>query len=629
MASIALPLAARRPGTAALSLAALGVVYGDIGTSPLYAFQAAFASGSDVAVTQANVLGVLSLFVWSLVLVVTVKYVLFVMRASNDGEGGIMALMALALRRASKRERVVVVAVGLVGVALFYGDGVITPAISVLSAVEGTQIVTPTLHRFVVPITLLILAGLFIVQRNGTDRIGKAFGPIMILWFSVLAILGLRGIATHPSVLGAVSPHYAMEFVVRQPWIAFVALGAVVLCITGTEALYADMGHFGRRPVAIAWVGLVLPALVLNYFGQGALVLEDPASIDSPFYRLAPDALTVPLVVLATVATIIASQAVISGAYSLTQQAIQLGYLPRMTIRHTSASMKGQIYVPAVNWALFVAIVILVLGFESSGSLASAYGIAVTGTMAMTTVLAYVVTRRLWGWRTWQAACVAVPLLVVDLAFFGANALKIVHGGWFPLAAGAVIFALMTTWHEGRERVGRLVAEESVALEPFIADVATDRPTSRLPGTAVFLSRTPNAVPRALLANLKHNALLHDRTVIVRVETVDVPRLPDGERVVVEHLATGFWSVVLRCGFLDTPDVPAALAAAAAQGLVVEPGTASYFVGRDAVVPAAGGHMALWRKRVFATLHWNAGSSADFFRLPPDRVLEVGSQIVL
>jgi KUP system potassium uptake protein len=629
MSTIAVPTAVRRPGVAALSLAALGVVYGDIGTSPLYAFQTAFASGSNVRLTQANVLGVLSLFFWSLIVVVTVKYVLYVMRASNGGEGGIMALMALALRKAGPRQRGVIVLLGLAGVALFYGDGIITPAISVLSAIEGTQVVTPTLHRFVVPITLVILTGLFIVQRRGTDRVGKMFGPVMILWFGTLAVLGVRGIATHPAVLAAVNPAEGAAFIVRQPWIAFVALGAVVLCITGTEALYADMGHFGRLPIAYAWLGLVLPALVINYFGQGALVLENPQSVDNPFYRLAPSSLTPALVVLSTIATIIASQAVISGAYSLTQQAIQLGYLPRMAIRHTSAAMKGQIYVPAINWALYVAIVILVLGFESSSSLASAYGIAVTGTMVTTTLIAYVVATRMWGWRTWQAVAVTLPLVAIDLAFFGANTLKIVHGGWFPLLFGAVVFTLMTTWFDGRARVRAIIQQTGVGLDDFLASVATDESLEKLPGTAVFLTASPDTTPRALLSNFKHNALLHQRTVFIWVETVDVPRLPGAERVAVEHLAIGFWRVTLRCGFLDTPDVPYALTLASEHGLVVDPDTASYFVGRDTVVAGTATPMPQWRKKMFSTMHWNAGSSADFFRLPADRVIEIGSQIVL
>jgi KUP system potassium uptake protein len=628
MSAIALP-AVVRPRTAALSLAALGVVYGDIGTSPLYAFQTAFASSSNVRLTQLNVLGVLSLFFWSLIVVVTVKYVLYVMRADNDGEGGIMALMALALRRATVRQRSVVVALGLVGVALFYGDGVITPAISVLSAIEGTQVVTPRLHAWIIPLTLVILTGLFAVQRRGTDRVGKMFGPVMIVWFGTLTVLGIRGIVTHPAVLQAVDPSYGAQFITRQPWIAFVALGAVVLCITGTEALYADMGHFGRLPIAYAWLGLVLPALMINYFGQGALVLEQPTAVDNPFYRLAPSSLTPALVVLATIATVIASQAVISGAYSLTQQAIQLGYLPRMTIRHTSEAMKGQIYVPAINWALYVAIVILVLGFESSVALASAYGIAVTGTMVTTTLCAYVVTTRMWGWKRWQGVAVTVPLVLIDLAFFGANALKIVHGGWFPLAMGAVILVLMTTWFAGRARVGDIVRREGMALEDFLEAVRSDDFSQRIPGTAVFLTATPTTVPRALLSNLKHNILLHERTVFVWVETLDVPHVPTTDRVVVDHLAVGFWRVTLRCGFQDAPDVPLGLTLAAADGLKIDPEQASYFVGRDTVVATGDAPMALWRRRLFAAMHWNAGSSSDFFRLPAGRVIEVGSQVLL
>jgi KUP system potassium uptake protein len=618
----------RHPGLAALSLAALGVVYGDIGTSPLYAFQAAFSSG-DLAVTRANVLGVLSCFFWSLVLVVTVKYVGFVMSASNDGEGGVMALMALAIRRASPRERMIALALGLVGVALFYGDGIITPAISVLSAVEGTEVATPTFKPFIIPITLVVLAGLFLIQRHGTARVGVSFGPIMIVWFVSIAAMGMRGISRNPDVLNALSPVYAVRFFGAHPWLSFVTLGAVVLCITGTEALYADMGHFGRPPIALAWIVMVLPALTLNYFGQGGLVLADPAKIDSPFYRLVPSAMTIPLVILATVATIIASQAVISGAYSLTQQAMQLGYLPRMAIRHTSAAIKGQIYIPAVNWALFVAIVILVLGFESSARLASAYGIAVTGTMVATTCLMFIVCRRLWGWRTWQAALVVSPLLVIDVTFFAANALKFVDGGWFPLAFGGALFFVMTTWSHGREVVRRKIDVEGVQLEAFLDDVAACSQNGHIPGTAVFLTATPSLVPRALLANRRHNVLLHEHTVLVTVENLDVPRVEPDERLLVEDLGGGFHRVTIRCGFTDTPNVPAALEAARDMGLAIDPSHVSYFVGRDEVLARTGGRFELARMKLFSTMHWNAGSSGTYFRLPPDRVIEVGSQILV
>jgi len=623
-------IATRTPSLPVLSLAALGVVFGDIGTSPLYAFQAAFASSIGLQLTEQNVLGVLSLFFWSLIIVVTIKYVLFVMRASNDGEGGVMALMALALRRASGRTRGIVIAAGLVGVALFYGDGVITPAISVLSAIEGTQVATPSIHRFVVPLTILILTALFVVQRYGTDRVGKLFGPIMIVWFVTIAALGLRSIVNHPTVLRAADPTYGASLFVRQPWIAFVALGAVVLCITGTEALYADMGHFGRRPIGVAWLGLVLPALVLSYFGQGALVLEDPGKIDNPFFRQVPSSLTIPLVVLATIATIIASQAVISGAYSLTQQAMLLGYIPRTSIRHTSEHIKGQIYVPAINWILYGLIVIVVLTFESSSSLASAYGIAVTGTMVATTLIASVVCRHIWHWSRLHTALVVVPLIAIDIAFFSANALKIHHGGWLPLVIGSLIFLLMTTWRQGRERVRTRLLAQGVLLEPFLADLTAHPPANRTPGTAVFLVATPTTVPRALLSNLRHNDLLHEHVVIVWVESRDVPHVPVMERVRVEQLGDGFARLTLATGFLDRPDVPWALRQAVAdEQLDVDPNDASYVIGRDSLVPAPGDGMALWRKRLFAALHRNASSTADFFHLPPDQVFEVGSQIVI
>src|SRR3954468_10711592 len=454
-----------------LALGALGVVFGDIGTSPLYALQAAFGSDTDVEVTHANVLGLLSLFLWTLVVVVTLKYVAFVMRANNRGEGGILALLALALRRAEPRERRVAVILGLLGVALFYGDGAITPAISVLSAVEGTQVATSDLHDYIVPITLVVLTGLFMVQRHGTHRIGAAFGPVMAVWFLTIAALGVHGITREPSVFGAIDPLEALSYIGREPWVAFVSLGAVVLCITGVEALYADMGHFGRSPIAGAWLVLVFPCLVLCYLGQGALILHDPATAANPFFNLAPDALTIPLVLLATVATIIASQAVITGAFSVTQQAAQLGYLPRVMIFHTSERVRGQIYVPAINWLLYVAVILLVLGFETSSALAAAYGIAVTGTMAATTILAYLVSRRLWGWSARRAALVVVPLLAIDLAFFGSNLLKVHHGGWFPLLLGGALFLLMTTWDRGRAVVTQKRIADEGPLQPFVTSL--------------------------------------------------------------------------------------------------------------------------------------------------------------
>jgi KUP system potassium uptake protein len=590
----------------------------------------AFTGDAGLAVTEANVLGILSLFIWSLILVVTLKYVLYVMRASNDGEGGIMALMALALRSVtSRRERRLIVVLGLVGVALFYGDSVITPAISVLSAMEGMTIVSPSVSRFVLPATLAILALLFFFERRGTERVGRLFGPIMILWFVTIGGLGIVAIASEPRVLRAFSPSYGAAFVADRPWTAFVALGAVVLCITGTEALYADMGHFGRQPIAAAWIGLVLPGLALSYLGQGALVLASPEKIDGVFFRMAPSSMTAALVVLSGVATVIASQAVISGAYSLTQQAIQLGYLPRMSIRHTSASIKGQIYVPAVNWVLFVLVVVAVLGFRKSTALGSAYGIAVTGTMIMTTAIAYLVTRYKWGWSRVKALAVTLPFITIDIAFFGANTLKIHHGGWVPIGFGMVIFFVMATWHDGRQAVADEIARTSRPLEPFIRELHEQAPVNRIPGTAVFLAASPDVVPRALLSNLAHNALLHERTLILTVAGVDVPRVPETERVVVEDLGDGFWRVVVRSGFLDDADVPLALTRAAASGLVVDPATASYFLGQDIVLPGGAGGLALWRQRLFAALHRSASSSIEFFHLPPDRVIQVGSQIAL
>ncbi len=617
----------RRPGTAALGLAALGVVFGDIGTSPLYAFQVAFTGGA-LRVTEGNVLGILSLFAWSLILVVTLKYVLYVMRASNDGEGGIMALMALALRGArGGRERRAIVLLGLAGVALFYGDSVITPAISVLSAMEGMGVVTSSFDPLILPCTVAVLTALFLVQRVGTARVGAAFGPVMVVWFLVIGGLGALAIAERPGVLRALSPTYGAAFVADRPWTAFVALGAVVLCITGTEALYADMGHLGRRPIALAWLALVLPGLALSYFGQGALVLGDPAAIDGVFFRVAPDALTIPLVVLSAVATVIASQAVISGAYSLTRQAIRLGYLPRMSIRHTSAHIEGQIYVPAVNWLLYALVLVVVLAFRQSASLGAAYGIAVTGTMLATTAIAYLASRHVWGWSRARALAVTIPFLLIDAAFFGANALKLHEGGWMPLLFGAALFVVMTTWASGRAAVADDVRRRGRELAPFVAGLADA--TGRLPGTAVFLAASTDLVPRALLANLAHNGALHERTLLVTLAGVDVPRIPPDERVEVEALGHGVWRVVIRTGFLDDTDVPAALRRAAASGLVVDPLEASYFLGRDAVLPHAARPLARLRQRLFAALHRNAGSSVDYFGLPPDRVLEVGSQVVL
>ena len=623
-----------RAGLGVLSLGALGVVFGDIGTSPLYALQAAFSPENHLRVTQANVLGILSLFFWSLIVVVTVKYVLFVMRADNHGEGGVIALMALAGRRAVGRQRGAVLLLGLVGVGLFYGDGVITPAISVLSAIEGTQVAAPSLHQFVVPLTLIVLTLLFAFQHKGTGRLGGAFGPIMLVWFLTIAALGAQGIARNPSVLRAVDPLNAVSYIGRQPWIAFVSLGAVVLCITGVEALYADMGHFGRVPIATAWLAVALPSLTLCYFGQGALILRDPRIAANPFFHLTSHSLTIPLVLLATIATVIASQAVISGAFSLTQQAIQLGYLPRLSIRHTSEQIRGQIYLPAINWLLYVAIVGIVLGFGSSASLAAAYGIAVTGTMAATSVLAYILTRRLWRWPTWLALLVIAPLLAIDLTFFASNLLKVHHGGWFPLLLGGALFVLMRTWDHGRKVVTEKRIAEEGPLREFIAHLDQHTPPPQtVPGTAIYLTSSTDTTPLALRINVERNHIRHKQIVIFRVEVLDVPHITDDRRCAIDNLGDPNDRVVLvnaRFGYRDRPDIPAALRLAAEQTRELQNlDDATYFLSRITIYPTELGGMAMWRKRLFSALARNASSPTEYFQLPDDQVVALGSQILI
>jgi KUP system potassium uptake protein len=609
-------------------------VFGDIGTSPLYALQAAFSKESQLRVSDANVLGILSLFFWSLIIVVTVKYVLFVMRADNDGEGGVLALMALAVRRALRRERGLTIMLGLAGVALFYGDGVITPAISVLSAIEGLHVAAPSVHRFVIPLTLIVLTCLFGSQHKGTGRIGSAFGPIMLVWFVTIAALGVDGITRDPSVLRAADPLRAVSYVGREPWIAFVSLGAVVLCITGVEALYADMGHFGRLPIATAWLVVVLPSLLLCYFGQGALLLHDPRVAANPFFHLGSRSLTIPLVVLATIATVIASQAAIAGAFSLTQQAIQLGYLPRLEIRHTSEQVRGQIYLPAVNWLLYVAIVGVVLGFGSSASLAAAYGIAVTGTMATTSVLLYVVTRRLWRWSAWLALLVIAPLLAIDLTFFAANLLKVHHGGWFPLLLGGALFVLMRTWNRGGEVVTRKRLAEEGPLREFVARLDQHEPPVQIvPGTAIYLSSETDMTPLALRINVERNHIRHEQIVIFHAAVLDVPRVRGERRVDVDNLGDAGDRIVLvtaRFGYSDRPDVPAALRHAASHTPELEHlDDATYFVSRILIRPTRRAGMAYWRKRLFSALARNASSPAEYFRLPAEQVVALGTQILI
>jgi KUP system potassium uptake protein len=614
-----------------LALAVLGIVFGDIGTSPLYALKEAFASPHHpVPITGENVLGVLSLVFWSLIVVVSVKYVAFIMRADNRGEGGIMALMALALRSVGGQPRLrrAVLLLGLCGAALFYGDGVVTPAISVLSAVEGLKVAAPRLEPFVIPLTLGILIGLFLLQRRGTGRVGALFGPVMLVWFIVLGLLGTLSIALSPAVLYALDPRYGLAFLWRHQAVGYFVMGAVFLSLTGAEALYADLGHFGRHPIRLAWFALVLPALGLNYFGQGALLLRSPEAVRNPFFHLAPEWALYPLIALATVATVIASQAVISGAFSITQQAIQLGYAPRFKIQHTSPSRIGQIYVPGINWTLLVAVVLLVLGFGSSDRLAAAYGIAVSGTMAITTVLAFVVVRSLWQWSWPRTIAVLSVFAVIDLAFVSANFIKIRDGGWFPLVFGLLVFTLLSTWKRGRELLQARIQHESISWKTFMASFAAGHP-ERVSGTAVYLTSNPDSVPRALLHTLKHFRVLHERVLIVNVAVRDVPRVGRSERIAVEALGEQFYRIRVVYGFMNTPDLPRTLQLCADQGLSLEAVETTYFLSRETPIPRVESEMSLWREKLFIAMYRNSGSTAEYFNLPPSRVVELGSQVVL
>jgi KUP system potassium uptake protein len=617
-----------------LSLGALGVVYGDIGTSPLYSLKECFNGPHAVFVNPENVLGVLSLVFWALAFVVTFKYLLLVMRADNRGEGGILALMALVGKyEATKRGRKILMLLGLFGAALLYGDGVITPAISVLSAVEGVVVAAPGLERFVVPATVLILVGLFLIQKHGTALVGAVFGPIMLVWFLTIAVLGARGILRDPSVLRAISPVHAVRFFVEHRLHGFLVLGAVVLVITGGEALYADMGHFGRRPIRLAWLGLAMPALLLNYFGQGAILLHDPSAAANPFFMLAPSWAVYPLVAIATAATIVASQALISGAFSLTRQAIQLGYCPRLTIRHTSHTEIGQIVVPGVNSALGVATIALVLGFKTSSALAAAYGIAVTGTMMITTLLFHRVMRDLWKWRRWKAWPLTVLLMSVDVAFFGANVVKIEEGGWVPIAMAVSIFTLLTTWKRGRDALGEALRGASLPLDLFLPDLAKRKPL-RVPGTAVFMTSNVGVVPAVLLHHLKHNKVLHERVVLVSILTEEVPNVPEAERVVSDSLGEGFYRVMAHYGFMETPDVPKLLASLPERpppnvAIPMNPMDTTFYLGRETLLPSGPAALWRWRKRLFIIMARNAATAGGFFGLPPNRVVEMGAQIQL
>jgi KUP system potassium uptake protein len=617
-----------------LSLGALGVVYGDIGTSPLYALKGCVTAPHGVAPGPENILGLLSLFFWSLTFVVTIKYLTFVMRADNEGEGGVLALLALAVGRKDKKTGKVpprthtLMVLGLFGAALLYGDGVITPAISVLSAIEGLNVATNTFSSFVVPLTCVILVALFVVQKRGTGGIGAVFGPITLLWFIAIGLAGAPWIARHPAVLGAVNPIHAVRFFVEHRLHGFLVLGSVVLCITGGEALYADMGHFGIKPIRRAWSLCVFPALLLNYFGQGALLLERPEAASNPFYALVPGPWLYPMVVLATLATVVASQALISGAFSLTRQAVQLGYLPRVTIIHTSGKTEGQIYIPEVNGLLMFACLALVLGFRESSNLADAYGIAVTGTMAITSMLFYSVARGRWGWSRAKAGALLALFLAFDLAFFAACSAKIAHGGWFPLLVATGILAVMLTWKKGRALLGEKIAAEALPLEVFLEDIDLTNPV-RVPGTAVFLTSTRRGTPAVLLHHFKHNKVLHEQVVILSIVTDAVPEVPASEFVHLKFFDRGFWGVTAHYGFMQTPDIVQVLRACASQGLYLNEADTSFYLGRETLLDGKGRGMAAWRKRLFRFLSRNARSATDFFSIPPNRVVEIGTQIEL
>jgi KUP system potassium uptake protein len=617
-----------------LAIGALGVVYGDIGTSPLYALRECFVGHHALPVTAPNVLGVLSLVFWSLIMIVSVKYLMFLMRADNEGEGGILALLALVERKDTNgaRWRNGLVLVGLFGAALLYGDGVITPAISVLSAVEGLRVATEALDAFILPISVVILIGLFVIQRRGTAGIGAIFGPAMVVWFVTIGGLGLAAILTqhpqHGSVLSAVNPLHAVRFFAQHFSQAFLALGAVVLCVTGSEALYADMGHFGPRPIRLAWYTIAFPALLLNYFGQGALLLSEGDAVTNPFYQLSPAWGLYPLVALSTIATIIASQALISGAYSLTQQAVQLGYAPRFAIIHTSETSAGQIYMPEVNYALMVTCVILVLSFKTSSSLAGAYGIAVTGTMTVTTLLFYVLIRTRWHWSILRAGSLAGLFLLFDLSFFAANIPKVADGGWFPLVVGLAAFTVLTTWKRGRGEVGRLLAEVSLPMDLFLLDLAAQRPY-RVDGTAVFMTSNSKGVPPVLLHHFKHNKTLHKRVILLSIASEKRPEVLDEERLDIVDLGQGFYRVVARFGFIETPRISNVLALCREKGLDLDMASTTFVLGRETLLITGRTHMARWRKRLYAFLARNAPSATNYFEIPPNRVVELGVQIEL
>ncbi len=613
-----------------LVLGALGVVYGDIGTSPLYAFKELFAGNHPIPLTEANVFGGLSMIFWALMIIVSLKYIVFILRADNRGEGGMMALIALALHEAQdkpKRAKWIMLA-GILGTAMFYGDGMVTPAISVLSAVEGLEIVAPQLHNVVIPLTLLILIVLFMFQKHGTAKVGTFFGPVMGVWFAVLGAMGVYNVIDNPHVLLALNPAYAIHLLVDNPHMAVFAMGSVVLAVTGAEALYADMGHFGRKPIRLAWAFFVLPALVINYFGQAALVLGHPEAIDNPFFMGVPESLRFLLVCLATCATVIASQAVITGAYSMTRQAMQLGFVPRMLVQHTSEKEQGQIYMPGVNWLQLSAVILLVLTFKSSNNLAAAYGLAVTGDMVITSLLAVVVAAKIWNWGWYRAALLFACFLVFELIFLWANIQKIPDGGWFPLVAGLVIFTIMTTWKRGRDLLRKRLRSEELRLDAFVGSLAVGGP-QRVPGIAVFLNGDLTGVPHALLHNMMHNKVLHEKVLVTCVQIEDVPFVPETDRVEVTPLKENFWTILIRYGFKEEPNIPEALSRCADHGLPINMMETSFFLGRETLIPKLNSEMAFWREKLFITMYRNADSATNYFNIPTNRVVELGTQVAL
>jgi KUP system potassium uptake protein len=612
----------------ALTIAAIGIVFGDIGTSPLYAIKESFAPAHGIPITQTSVMGILSVMFWAMTALVTMKYLVFMMRADNKGEGGILALTALAQRcfRLSSRMRWLVVSLGIFGASMFYGDAIITPAMSVMSAVEGLNLLAPELSKFVLPISVGILLALFAIQRHGTSTIARFFGPTMVLWFGVLAALGVMQIAQHPEILKAINPWYSWQFFIEHRVAAWITLGAVVLCVTGGEALYADMGHFGKRPIRYGWFVLVWPALLINYLGQGALILADPGAIENPFYKMAPSWALIPLIILATAAAIIASQAVISGAFSLTKQAIQLGYLPRFAILHTSDKEQGQIYVPFINWGLMIGIIVLVVIFKNSSNLAAAYGIAVMLTMTIDTLLLFIVMTRIWRWSKVFAVVLVGGILANDFMFLSATLVKIGDGGWFPLVIGAVMFTIMSTWYRGRQIVRRVTNESAMPLKLFV-DSMSMSDTHKVSGTGIFMTTNPDGVPNALLHNLKHNKVLHERVVILSIITEDIPYVPKEDYVWIENMNHGFWKITGHYGFKEQPDIPAMLNDCKLQSMHFDMMETTFFINRETLIATPGGGMALWRERLFVWMSHLAAKASEYFRIPTNRVVELGTQV--